>query len=115
MYVATRDSSETSTRMTLDPLGRRTLPSRFPAAIVSGNAPKASLSKYYGKGCNSTIRGDGWGGDVPVLTRVLDLARPAVCALGPLTTHLEVSATCRQISASYMGDRIPHFVSNRSK
>lgn len=61
---------------------------------------KASLSKYYGKGQKSTTTGKGVGraGDgMPVLARVLDLARPAVCALGPLMTHLEVSACWRHL------------------
>lgn len=74
---------------------------RFLAADAVGNALKGSLSKYYGKGCTSTIRGDGC--DVPVLTQVLDLARPAVCALGPLMTHLEVSVTCRRLYAIKYG------------
>ncbi|CAM9797913.1 unnamed protein product, partial [Ectocarpus sp. 12 AP-2014] len=61
---------------------------------------KASLSKYYGKGRGSSKPdasegkkdGDSEGGGdgcAPVLTRVLDLPRPAICALGPLMTHLE--------------------------
>lgn len=59
---------------------------------------KASLSKYYGKVQQSTAKGVGGAGDgMPVLTRVLDLARPAVCALGPLMTHLEVSACWRHL------------------
>lgn len=63
------------------------------AILVSETFSKASLSKYYGKGQKSTAKGVGGTGDgMPVLTRVLDLARPAVCALGPLMTHLEVSA-----------------------
>lgn len=59
---------------------------------------QASLSEYYGKlkseGGKPTGSGRaGKGGeesDVGVLTRVLDLARPVICALGPLMTHLQV-------------------------
>ncbi|CAM9141631.1 unnamed protein product, partial [Laminaria digitata] len=60
-------------------------------------AAQASLSEYYGKlkseGGKPTGSGRaGKGGeesDVGVLTRVLDLARPVICALGPLMTHLQ--------------------------
>lgn len=65
---------------------------------------QASLSKYYGKERKSksvaSREGDydmGYG--VPVLTRVLDLTRPAICALGPLMTHLEVSTYHHMYSA----------------
>eukprot|EP00752_Nemacystus_decipiens_P013477 g11936.t1 len=61
---------------------------RLPPEDFCFDIAQASLSKYYGNGCNSAVRGEA-GCDVPVLTRVLDLARPAVCALGPLMTHLE--------------------------
>lgn len=63
-----------------------------------GKILKATLSKYYSKERKSKSAASGDGDDdmddgVPVLTRVLDLSRPAICALGPLMTHLEVS-TC---------------------
>ena len=59
---------------------------------------QASLSKYYrkhrskgGKRAGEGRAGTSGGkGDVGVLTRVLDLARPVICALGPLMAHLQV-------------------------
>ncbi|CAM9167363.1 unnamed protein product, partial [Scytosiphon promiscuus] len=70
---------------------------RLPPEEFCFEAAQASLSKYYGEGPGlkstgrvSTDDGDGSGKDgVPVLTRVLDLTRAAVCALGPLVSHLE--------------------------
>ncbi|CAM9414281.1 unnamed protein product, partial [Ectocarpus sp. 8 AP-2014] len=73
---------------------------RLPPEDFCFEAAQASLSKYYGKGRGASKpdasegekRGDSEGGGdgcAPVLTRVLDLPRPAICALGPLMTHLE--------------------------
>ena len=65
-----------------------------------------SLSEYYGKlkGEEGEPTGSGRAGkrgeegDVGVLTQVLDLARPVVCALGPLMTHLQVSGVAAFLS-----------------
>lgn len=47
-------------------------------------------TKHMGKGRAATVAGACEKGDASALTRVLDLARPEICALGPLMTHLQV-------------------------
>ena len=75
---------------------------RRPPPLCISAIIQASLSEYYGnfKGEGGKPTGSGRSGraakrgeegDMGVLTQVLDLARPVVCALGPLMTHLQVS------------------------
>lgn len=82
--------------------------------------PQTSLTEYYNKhedkGRHTPARstaattGEEEGGTA-VLTRVLDLARPAVCALGPLVGHLEVNCNscCRGLAVlPHGGTRLSH-------
>ena len=56
---------------------------------------QTSLKEFLDKHtCNTTINRAARkeaGSDVSTITRLLDLPRPAICALGPLMTHLEVT------------------------
>lgn len=45
------------------------------------------MDEMAGSAATGKARGEG----APALTRVLDLARPVICALGTLVTHLEVT------------------------
>lgn len=66
---------------------------------------QAALTTYYGKatGQSASNGSEGSPADVSVmaLKQVLDLPRPAICALGPLIAHLEV----RTYVCTYGGGR----------
>lgn len=80
---------------------------RRPPPLCISAIIQASLSEYYGKLKGAGGKPMGFGradkrgeeGDMGVLTQVLDLARPVVCALGPLMTHLQVSRVATFLGA----------------